>query len=59
LGEVIQESARIALTWVKSHAYTLKLTCDKRTSLMEGIDAHIHVPSGAMPKDGPSAGNSF
>ncbi|KAI8879498.1 ATP-dependent protease La [Backusella circina FSU 941] len=56
LGEVIQESAMIAVTWVKSHAYTLKLVSDKRSSLTKNTDIHIHVPSGAVPKDGPSAG---
>ncbi|KAI8989420.1 ATP-dependent protease La [Pilobolus umbonatus] len=56
LGDVIKESAQLALTWVKAHAYQLKIVDDKETNLMEKFDVHIHVPSGAVPKDGPSAG---
>jgi ATP-dependent Lon protease len=56
LGDVIKESARIALTWVKAHAYELKIVPTKETNLVENYDIHIHVPGGAIPKDGPSAG---
>lgn len=56
LGDVIKESAKLALTWVKSHAYALKIVPTKDTSLVEKYDVHIHVPGGAVPKDGPSAG---
>ncbi|GAB4834663.1 hypothetical protein Ancab_032926 [Ancistrocladus abbreviatus] len=56
LGDVIKESAQIALTWVRARATDLKLAADGKISLMEGRDIHIHFPAGAVPKDGPSAG---
>jgi ATP-dependent Lon protease len=52
LGEVMRESAQAALSWVRSHAGDLGLEAD----WFEGKDVHIHVPAGAVPKDGPSAG---
>jgi ATP-dependent Lon protease len=52
LGEVMRESAQAALSWVRSHAGDLGLGED----WFEGKDVHIHVPAGAVPKDGPSAG---
>jgi ATP-dependent Lon protease len=52
LGEVMRESAQAALSWVRSHAGDLGLGAD----WFEGKDVHIHVPAGAVPKDGPSAG---
>ncbi len=52
LGDVMKESARIALTYVRSHASELGLD----PSALEGRELHIHVPAGATPKDGPSAG---
>lgn len=52
LGEVMQESARIALSYVRSRAETLGITSD----FFDRHDLHLHVPSGAVPKDGPSAG---
>lgn len=52
LGDVMQESAKIALTYVKMHSE--KLGIDEKE--FENNDVHIHVPEGATPKDGPSAG---
>src|SRR5436309_8018860 len=52
LGDVMKESARIALTYVQSHASQLEI--DERS--FDGREFHIHVPAGATPKDGPSAG---
>lgn len=56
LGDVIKESAQIALTWVRARAMELKLVATGEINLMEGRDIHIHFPAGAVPKDGPSAG---
>ncbi|MFN2566327.1 MAG: endopeptidase La [Gemmatimonadaceae bacterium] len=52
LGDVMKESARAALTFAATHASTLKIPDDRLGS----IEVHIHVPQGAIPKDGPSAG---
>ena len=52
LGDVMKESAMTALSFVKSHALDLNIN----TAIFDENDFHIHVPEGAVPKDGPSAG---
>ncbi len=52
LGDVMKESARIALSYVRGHAERLGI----EESAFEGHEFHVHVPAGAIPKDGPSAG---
>ncbi len=52
IGEVMQESMQAALTWVRSNSAMLGLSED----FNKDLDLHIHVPAGAIPKDGPSAG---
>lgn len=55
LGDVMKESAEIAFGYVKSHAKSLKIPTD----FFEKNDVQVHVPEGAVPKDGPSAGVTF
>jgi ATP-dependent Lon protease len=52
LGDVMQESAQTALSWVRAHAEQL----DLEPKWFQEHDVHLHVPAGAVPKDGPSAG---
>jgi ATP-dependent Lon protease len=52
LGDVMKESARIALSYVRGHAEELGIAEDA----FDGQEFHVHVPAGAIPKDGPSAG---
>lgn len=56
LGDVLKESVEVALTWVKAHSYELGLTQDPNEDIMKHRSLHVHCPSGAVPKDGPSAG---
>jgi ATP-dependent Lon protease len=55
LGDVMKESARAALTYAATHASTLQIPEDRLGS----IEVHVHVPAGAIPKDGPSAGTAM
>jgi ATP-dependent Lon protease len=52
IGNVMQESAQAGLTYLKSRCHTLGVDPE----LFENVDVHIHIPEGAIPKDGPSAG---
>ena len=52
LGDVMKESAQAALSYIRSHCHKLNLP----ENFFDDHDIHIHVPAGAIPKDGPSAG---
>ena len=52
LGDVMKESARAALSWLRAHAREYAIDPD----FFKNAEIHVHVPSGAIPKDGPSAG---
>ena len=56
---MIKESGEIALSWVKTHAYALRIThtpAQDPLKVPDTIDIHLHLPAGAQKKDGPSAG---
>jgi ATP-dependent Lon protease len=55
LGDVMKESARAAMTYAATHASKLQIPEDRLGS----IEVHVHVPQGAIPKDGPSAGTTM
>ena len=55
LGDVMKESAQAAMSWIKAHTAALGIS----DALLETSDIHLHVPAGATPKDGPSAGVSM
>lgn len=55
LGDVMRESAKAAFTWTRAHYHELGL----KENFAENIDVHVHVPEGAVPKDGPSAGTAI
>jgi len=56
LGDVMKESAKLALNWVRTHINDYAIQATRGSDIMEGTDVHIHFPAGAVGKDGPSAG---
>ncbi|XP_035666505.1 lon protease homolog 2, peroxisomal-like [Branchiostoma floridae] len=56
LGDVMKESAQLAISWLRSNALEYGLVQKSGQDLMENTDVHIHFPAGAIGKDGPSAG---
>lgn len=56
LGKVLMESVKVARSWVRNHAYELGLTREPTENIMKNRSLHVHCPSGAVPKDGPSSG---
>merc|ERR1712130_406134 len=59
LGEVIRESAQIALSWVKSNAFALGITKSPSNMFLQDRDVHLHMPEGGIGKEGPSAGTAL
>ncbi|QRV89692.1 LON-related ATP-dependent protease [Ceratobasidium sp. AG-Ba] len=59
LGEVIRESAQIALSWVKAHAHELGITSSAAEQCLHDRDIHLHMPEGSIGKEGPSAGTAI
>ncbi|CAN8103016.1 unnamed protein product [Discula destructiva] len=56
LQNVLKESCEVALSWVKAHAFELSLVHEPSQNIMKNRSIHVHCPSGAIPKDGPSSG---
>ena len=56
LGDVMSESAKMALSLIRSKADKIGVAEDNKQKFLEDLDIHIHFPAGAVPKDGPSAG---
>uniref|UniRef100_A0A4W6DFI8 Lon protease homolog n=1 Tax=Lates calcarifer TaxID=8187 RepID=A0A4W6DFI8_LATCA len=56
LGDVMKESAHLAISWLRANAKTYQLTMVGGPDPLEGTDIHLHFPAGAVTKDGPSAG---
>ncbi|KAA1477173.1 ATP-dependent protease La [Dentipellis sp. KUC8613] len=59
LGEVIRESAQIALSWTKAHAFELGITKTEDEQFLADRDIHVHMPEGSIGKEGPSAGTAL
>jgi Lon-like ATP-dependent protease len=59
LGEVIRESAQIALSWVRANAYDLGITSSANERCLHDRDIHSHMPEGSIGKEGPSAGTAI
>ena len=59
LGEVIRESAQIALSWVKAHAHELGISDTAEGQILDHKDVHVHMPEGSIGKEGPSAGTAL
>lgn len=59
LGEVIRESANIALSWVRTHAFDLGITATADEQLLNDKEVHVHMPEGSIGKEGPSAGTAL
>ncbi|KAJ3743863.1 ATP-dependent protease La, partial [Lentinula raphanica] len=59
LGEVICESAQIALSWVKVQVYDLRITSSPDEQWLSNCDVHIHMPEGSIGKEGLSAGTAI
>jgi Lon-like ATP-dependent protease len=59
LGEVIRESAQIALSWTKAHAVELGITTSSTEQVLNERDIHVHMPEGSIGKEGPSAGTAL
>lgn len=59
LGEVIKESAQIAVSFVRTHAYALGLVEKETDDILANKAVHLHLPEGSIGKEGPSAGTAL